>query len=171
MWTAAALMGDRGPVMLKLRYLFDNRPLAELLRAGWDTDPEQLPGFRISSNAIYPFMSGGEVSFLRFAPTSEKRVAQVEAELDFIGHLRRAGYGAPEPIPARDGRLVVTEETPWGAYLATAFRKVPGTQLDRGDIDDRIATSYGQALAELHRLSSDHSPTGSRRWSHADALD
>lgn len=157
--------------MLPLRHLIDNRPLAELLRANWDADDAPFPWFRISSNAIYPFSQRGELAFLRFAPVGEKRDGQVEAELDFLAHLRRAGYGAPEPLPARDGRLLVTAETPWGTYLVTAFRRVPGIDLEHVGLNAAIAASYGRALGELHRLSAQYHPAGPTHWSHHDVLD
>lgn len=157
--------------MLPLKHLFDNRPLAELLRAYWDADDAPLKGFRISSNAVYPFRSNGELLFLRFAPADQKRVGQLEAELDFIGYLLHAGYGAAEPVPARDGRLLVTAGTSWGPYLVAAFRQVPGLDLERVDLDANIVERYGRALGELHRLSEGYRPVGARRWSYTDALD
>lgn len=56
--------------MLKLKYLFSNESLAEMLLGNWTYDPESLHLFqyyRISSNAIYPFRSAGNGQFLRFA--------------------------------------------------------------------------------------------------------
>lgn len=157
--------------MLPLRHLIDNRALAEHLRAYWDAVDSPFPWFRISSNAVYPFEHRDGPAFLRFSPANEKRPDQIEAELDFIACLRRAGYGAPEPLPARDGRLLVAAETPWGTYLAAAFRQVPGLDLERVGLDAAIAASYGRALGELHRLSVDYRPAGARCWSHHDALD
>lgn len=156
--------------MLKLRYLFDNRPLAETLLENWDADPGSLDGFRISSNAIYWFRRNGALSFLRFAPLGEKRPDQVAAELAFLAHLQEQGYGAAVPIPTRAGNMLVTQQTPWGEQVASAFEAVPGMQLSRTDLSDAIVTAHGRALAELHQLSAAYRPEGPRRWSEADAL-
>jgi Ser/Thr protein kinase RdoA (MazF antagonist) len=155
--------------MLKLRYLFDDRPLAERLLQHWAfdaDDPERLKNFRISSNAVYPFRAGGRTQFLRFAPASEKRAGHVEAELDFIRYLRANGYPALEPVATRDGRLIVEQ----GGHVATVFARVPGVALSATDLSDEIVAAYGRALGELHTLSAPYRPAGSRRWSHDEVL-
>ncbi|OEO30587.1 hypothetical protein VW23_020460 [Devosia insulae DS-56] len=157
--------------MLKLKYLEDNRPLAELLRADWDADPAPFAWYRISSNAIYLFSFEGEQRFLRFAPAAEKRAENIAAELELLSYLGKAGYGAAVPIAARNGQHVVSTTTPWGSYHATAFHAVPGIQLSRTDLGETIITSYGRALAELHQLSKAYRPDRPRRWSESDVLD
>jgi len=156
--------------VLKLRYLEDNRLLAELLRDAWDADPGPSAWFRISSNAIYPFTYQGEQRFLRFAPAAEKRAEDIAAELDFLTYLAEAGYAAAVPIASRSGEFVVSTITPWGSYHASAFHAVPGIQLDSTDLGDNIIAGYGRALAELHRLSAVYRPAGPRRWNESDVL-
>jgi Ser/Thr protein kinase RdoA (MazF antagonist) len=157
--------------MLKLRFLEDNRPLAELLRADWDADPASFAWYRISSNAIYPFTFEGEQRFLRFAPAAGKRAETIAAELEFLSYLGKAGYGAAVPIAAKSGQHLVSKATPWGSYHATAFHAVPGVQLSRTDLGDIIIASYGRALAELHQLSQVYRPEGPPRWNESDVLD
>jgi Ser/Thr protein kinase RdoA (MazF antagonist) len=156
--------------MLKLRHLVDNRPLAELLREAWDADPDPFAWYRISSNAIYPFTHAGEQRYLRFAPAAEKRAEDIAAELDFLTYLARAGYSAAVPIASRNGDIVVSRDTPWGRYHASAFHAVPGIQLDRTDLGDEVVAAYGRALAELHRLSAAYRPAGPRRCNERDVL-
>jgi hypothetical protein len=72
--------------MLKLKYLFNNVDLAEMLLKNWDFDEQSLDMlkyYRISSNAIYPFQSQGKTQFLRFSPKTEKCRENILAELDF----------------------------------------------------------------------------------------
>lgn len=156
--------------MLKLRHLFDDRALAELLRQRWAHDPGPFAWFRISSNAIYPFNHRGEPHYLRFAPVDEKRPGQVAAEIALLQHLKQAGYGAAEPVPALDDTYVVTAVTEWGAYVATAFRGVPGIQLGRTGLDDEIVASYGRALAELRVATVGYRPAVAP-WTHEAVLD
>lgn len=55
--------------MLKLKYLFDNRGLALMLLEKWTYDKGKmgiLNQYRISANAVYPFMNDEKVQFLRF---------------------------------------------------------------------------------------------------------
>lgn len=159
--------------MLKVEHLFDNRPLAEALLQNWHhdhNDPARFERFRISSNAVYPFHAGGELLFLRFAPRSEKQPGSVQAEIDFILYLRANGYPAAEPIVAKSGEYVVRQETPWGEYIATVFRRVPGVPLSRTDFADEIVAEYGAALGALHWLSESYHPSGLWRWDHEAVL-
>ncbi|MGN7760738.1 phosphotransferase enzyme family protein [Paenibacillus sp. 22594] len=160
--------------MLKLKYLFNNEELAEMILRNWAYDQESLHLFqyyRISSNAIYPFENGGKNQLLRFAPQTEKLRSNLLAELEFLSYLRERGYGVLEAVPSREGSELVEAQTPWGAYYATVFKRVPGVRMDDTTLDDQIVFRYGQALGELHRLSSDYSPVQSKRWTHSEVLE
>jgi hypothetical protein len=57
--------------MLRLKYLFNDVNLAEMILKNWDYDEgstEMFKFYRISSNAIYPFKYKGRTQLLRFAP-------------------------------------------------------------------------------------------------------
>ncbi|WP_019911924.1 phosphotransferase enzyme family protein [Paenibacillus sp. HW567] len=160
--------------MLKLKYLFNNVDLAEMLLANWEFDRESLHLFqyyRISSNAIYPFECGGQNRLLRFAPQSEKLKSNLLAELEFIAYLRDRGYGVLEAVPSRGGDQLIEAQTPWGAYSATVFKRVAGVRMDNVPMDDKTVFRYGQALGELHRLSGEYSPVQSKRWCHNEVLE
>jgi Ser/Thr protein kinase RdoA (MazF antagonist) len=156
--------------MLAVRHLFDNRPLAEMLLANWDADAEQFGLYRISANAVYHFNAGEDRCVLRFAPASEKTADTVRAEIDFILYLRSVGYPAAEPCAGRSGQHVVERATPWGTYVATAFRAVPGEPLESTDLNENVVAEYGRMLGRLHRLSMDYRPAGARRRSYGDIL-
>jgi Ser/Thr protein kinase RdoA (MazF antagonist) len=159
--------------MLKLAYLFSNFDLAEMLLRNWDYDEDSLAlfkYFRISANAIYPFKQAGQVCFLRCSPCSEKRKDNLLAELDFIQYLRRTGYPAMQPLPGKSGELLLTRQTPWGEYYASAFQRVKGEPLSETNFDEQVVLSYGRALGQLHALSATYDPPTARRWTHADVL-
>ncbi|GIN87137.1 hypothetical protein J6TS2_35230 [Heyndrickxia sporothermodurans] len=159
--------------MLKLKYLFNNVDLAEMLLKNWEYDKESMDMFkfyRISSNAIYPFQFQGKTRLLRFSPTSEKRRDQILAELEFISYLRSGQYEALETVFSKKGEELVEAQTPWGVYYASVFRCVPGVQINGTDLSDRIIFSYGKALGKLHRLSSQYQPSNYKRWSYRDVL-
>ncbi|MNO35691.1 homoserine kinase [compost metagenome] len=160
--------------MLKLKYLFNNENLAEMLLGNWAYDRESLHLFRyyrISSNAVYPFESGGHNQLLRFAPQTEKLRSSLLAELEFIAYLREHGYGVLEAVPSREGTELVEAQTPWGAYYASVFKRVAGVQMGQTSLDDKTVFRYGQALGELHRLSSGYCPVGAKRRTHHEVLD
>jgi Ser/Thr protein kinase RdoA (MazF antagonist) len=160
--------------VLKLKYLFSNESLAEMLLGNWTYDPESLHLFqyyRISSNAIYPFRSAGNGQFLRFAPQSEKLIENLLAELEFISYLKDCGYGVLEAVPSMEGKELVEAKTPWGEYYASVFKRVPGVQLQDAGLSDHVMFRYGEALGKLHQLSSTYSPVQTKRGSYRDVLD
>jgi len=158
--------------MMKLRHLFNNLDLAEMLVKNWDYDPDSLDlfqYFRISANAIYPFKVAGEVCFLRCCPAEEKSKQSILAELEFIHYLRIQGYPALEPLPAKTGETVVARQTPWGEHFASVFIRVVGKNIEESGCGDEIIRAYGAALGRLHALSKAYQPQ-SKRWSHLDVL-
>jgi len=159
--------------MLKLGYLVENFALAQHALQNWAHDeatlPERLGWFRISSNAVYPFDRAGRLCFLRLSPAAEKAERELAGEIDFLQYLNRCGYPAMRPIPAEDGRLLLTLDTPWGTWFASAFEGVPGHPLEDLPMTDALARSYGAALGRLHALAMAYDPPVQRR-SHEDVL-
>ncbi|KOP82724.1 hypothetical protein AMS60_09680 [Bacillus sp. FJAT-21945] len=159
--------------MLKLKYLFDNVNLAEMLLGNWEYDKESIDLFkyyRISSNAIYPFQARGKTQMLRFSPKSEKWQDNILAELEFISYLRTKKYGVLETVVSKNGEEIVEAQTPWGDYFASVFKRVAGVQLNKTDLSDSIIFNYGKALGKLHQLSSVYNPIKNKRWSYSDVL-
>jgi len=157
--------------MMKLKHLFNNPSLAEMLVINWAYDVtslEMFQYFRISANAIYPFKINGEVCFLRCSPTSEKLHENVLAELEFIDYLRDAQYNALEPVLSKTGDEWIQKSTPWGDYYASVFKRVKGEQISKTSLDDEIVFAYGTALGQLHKISSEYTSPKTRRWAHAD---
>lgn len=158
--------------MMKLRFLFNNPALAEMLLKNWDYDQDSLEMFqyfRISANATYPFRKNGEVCFLRCCPASEKIPENLVAELDFINYLRGTGYQALEPLPCKTGALLVQQSAPWGEYCASVFKRVRGKAINETGFEDEIISAYGAALGELHALSATY--TAPQRWTHLQVFD
>jgi Ser/Thr protein kinase RdoA (MazF antagonist) len=154
--------------MLKLRYLVSNTDLASHLLGSWAHDlpaDAAFDGFRISSNAVYPFLRDGRPCYLRFAPRSEKPEGGLAAEIAFIRFLRGRGYPAAEVLDTVDGRAWIEQETPWGAYVACAFAGVPGRALEELALDEARVRAWGASLGALHALSRELQPGRDRRWS------
>lgn len=159
--------------MLKLKYLFDNTDLAEMLLSNWNYDKDSLEMFqyyRISSNAIYPFRCNGKVQLLRFAPRAEKLEGNIRAELEFISYLGVSGYGVLKSVASNNGEELVETQTPWGVYFASVFERVAGVQINNTDFSDHIIFSHGKALGKLHQLSSVYTPAANKRWSYNEVL-
>ncbi len=144
--------------MMKLKNLVENFDLARLALTNYDHDADSLdsmlPRFRISSNAVYPYLDQGKLCFLRLAPLEEKNPAHVQAEIDFIEYLRGQGYPAMRPIPDNAGQLIFLLDSPWGTYCVSAFAAVTGAPIEETPLSPEIVHAYGQSLGQLHALSS-----------------
>ena len=159
--------------MLKLKYLFENYDLAKTLLKNWAHDAHNLDAmlaqFRISSNAVYPFCTSGEVCFLRIAPVEEKLEKNLVGEMAFIEYLIAQGFPALAPLRTNSGELYVKATTEWGSYYATAFSKVKGIQLEDIEITNEIAVTYGKTLGQLHHLSAAYNPQV-KKWTHEEVI-
>ena len=159
--------------MLKLKYLHENYGLARFALENWEYDAETLDGhlqrFRISSNAIYPFLWQGNMRFLRLSPAPEKMKNNLEGELEFLRYLQSRGYPAVAPVASSSGEFVVTLDSVWGKYYASVFEGVDGKPVEDTGCDDHIVYAYGKALGQLHILSAEYSPE-IRKWTYCDAL-
>ena len=160
--------------MMRLRYLFINPDLAEMLVKNWEYDQtslEMFQYFRISANAIYPFKIHGEVCFLRCCPAEEKTRDSILAELEFIDYLRGKGYPALEPVLSKSGERLVEKMTPWGEHYASVFKRVKGQAVEEAGFDDEIMFAYGEALGQLHTLSHAYTAPKIRRRTHLEVFD
>lgn len=159
--------------MLKLKYLFDNRNLAEMLVKNWEYDTLSLDMFnyyRISSNAVYPFKCNGKTRLLRFSPVEEKNKSNLISELNFIRYLRSRGYPALSTVASKNNQEFLEVSTPWGDYFAVVFERVAGVQLGEIDYNHDICRKHGKSLGKLHKLSSEYKPETRLHWTYEDVL-
>lgn len=144
--------------MMKLKNLVENFDLARLALTHYTHDADSLdnllPRFRISSNAVYPYLDHGQLCFLRLAPMEEKNPAHVQAEIDFIEYLREQGYPVMRPIPDNAGQLTFLLDSPWGTYIVSAFAAVTGAPIEDTPLTPEIVHAYGKSLGRLHALSA-----------------
>lgn len=92
--------------------------------------------------------------------------------MEFLCYLQDRNYPAVVPVASNSGKLVVTLDSTWGKYYASVFKGVDGIPIEETDCNDHILFSYGQALGQLHVLSSEfnkHSPEN-RKWTYRDVL-
>lgn len=155
--------------MMKLRHLFGNPALAEMLAQHW-AGCESIELFRISANAIYRVVRNQQVCYLRISPTSEKTKEQLSAELELIRHLRANGYQAAPPIPASNGEDLITQNTPWGEYCASLFQSAHGIPLSQSEATDEIISACGSALAQMHQITQGWNTPHTRRPTHQHTL-
>jgi Ser/Thr protein kinase RdoA (MazF antagonist) len=160
--------------MLKLKYLFNNKDLANMILSNWENDNENsnlLNNYRISSNAVYWCKNQGTTFFLRFVAAEEKSMESILAELDFLRFLRNSGYPAVDTILSKAGNELEVINTPWGTYYAVAFKEVPGKQLNQIPLTDELIFGWGKTLGKLHKLSSEYKAVNNKRNDWKETMD
>jgi len=125
-------------------------PIADAIAANWDHDPGSVTFYRSSANFIYTASRNGRPAWLRLAADSERSRAAIEQELDLLAWLHEAGIPVVRPIPARDGRLVVSQETGIGYLHAVLFDHLDGDQRELDDLTLADMTTWGAAVGRLH---------------------
>jgi len=125
-------------------------PVAELILQYWTHDGGTIRFFRSSANFLYTFRIDGKNHFLRFADSSERSREAIEAEVDVLGWLDRAGIDVALPVPSARGNRVETVETCWGTFHPVVFPALEGELFEIEDIDDAGFRRWGAALGQLH---------------------
>ena len=160
--------------MLKLKYLNYDEELAEQGLKLWKKDDEKWKDFfqyfRVSANAIYPFPGENGLCFLRLAPAVEKRIHNLQGEIEFIEYLCSKEYPALKPIKSLDGNYVETIVKDNEKYYVSAFEGVKGKPIKDIEITEHIIFEYGKTLGKLNALSASYIPSV-KKWSHVEVLD
>jgi len=130
-----------------------------MLLGNWEYDKNNidiLKFYRISANAIYPYIHNGKTFLLRFIPWDEKTENEMEKELEFIQYLQKKGLNVLELVLPKNGGYLLKKDTPWGKYLVCAFKRVDGKQLSEFEYSDEIVFGLGKTLGRLHKYSSEY---------------
>lgn len=160
--------------MMKLKHLFGNVELAQMLLHNWQISrghAQRIAHFRSSANSVYTLECDAGAFFLRVTPADEKTPPTIQAELHFLRYLHTQGYPAVQFIPTAKGHDFVTADTPWGPHSMVVFEKAPGKPLEQTPYSDEAFAKYGQALGRLHHLSQAYAPADIQRPDWRERLD
>ena len=125
-------------------------PIAEQILKLWDHEPGTARFFRASANFVYRFHQDGKPCFLRFAATSERTRATIEAEIDILHWVASKGLTVTLPLLSKNGNLVETVITDLGTFHAVVFAGLEGSQLEIEDLNDSQFAEWGATLGKLH---------------------
>ncbi|MDP6452718.1 MAG: phosphotransferase [SAR202 cluster bacterium] len=96
---------------------------------------------------------------IRVTEDSQRTVAQIESELDWIGYLSREGVNVSAPLISTMGRLVETFETENGDYLASVFAKAPGRPFRfKSDWHPEFHRNLGESIGKMHAAAKSYRP-------------
>lgn len=139
-------------------------PLADALLQAWDHDGGHAKFWRASTNFVFFFKRAGQDCVLRFNHASERTLAAIQGELDFVIGLAAQGIPVAKPIRSRSGHYVERVETELGTFYATAFEALQGDQWEVEDLTPQQFVAWGQALGALHNASAKLSVAGRPTW-------
>lgn len=160
--------------MLKLKYLFNNKDLAQMILENWEydvDDPNLFNYYRISSNAVYWCKNKGNRFFLRFTPAEETSKERILSELEFLKYLRNNGYPAVDTVLSKGNKELEVVNTPWGNFYAVAFKKASGKSIEEISLTKEIIFGLGKALGSLHKLSNQYTPLNNKRKDWKEAME
>lgn len=143
--------------MLKLKYLYENINLATMMVKNYSFDNlDYFKYYRISANAVYPFIDKEEVKYLRLAPSEEREFEHIIYEMDILQYLEENNFPAIRVVKSKCNNYVIDKDTPFGEYYATVFEKVPGICIEELDLNDDLVIKMGESLAQLHMVLKNH---------------
>jgi Ser/Thr protein kinase RdoA (MazF antagonist) len=129
-----------------------------------------------SENQTFLLDTPGQGRFtLRVHRAGYQSRASIESELAWLMALRQdTVLPIPEPVPARDGRLLQGFDSPRGERLAVLFRHIPGSEPQpESNLGDLFVT-LGRYAATMHNhVTAWQRPPGFERqvWQAATILD
>lgn len=139
-------------------------PLADEILARWAHDAAPAKYWRASANFIFFFKRSGQNAVLRFNADDERIVEMIQAEIEYINDLARAGIRVAQPIRSLAGRFVESVTTGRGLFHAVAFEGLPGEQMDGDECTPERFCQWGRALGELHNASAQIAVAGRPTW-------
>lgn len=159
--------------MILLKYLEYEPELASQTLEMWLPPtikrPEYYHGFRASSNAIYPFYIDNKKYFLRISPEAEKIEENLYGEIEFLQYLHKNTYPSIHPLKSLQGNFIEKIEHKNEAYYASVFNAATGNAIEDTELTEQVIYSYGQALANLHNLSTQYKPMHPK-WSYENVM-
>jgi Ser/Thr protein kinase RdoA (MazF antagonist) len=132
----------------------------------WGGDAKSLELIGDSANYVYSFIEFGKTRYLRLISSYDRTKGQIEAELEFIFHLRQGGVSVALAVASVHGRFV--EELSSGSDLlfACVFEQAEGERF-RYDAAAKSNKEHfrlrGRTLGQIHALSKTYIPSGKFR--------
>lgn len=145
------------------RIVWDTQDIALALISNWVDTPEEVLFWRASSNFIYRYQYEGKLFFLRFVHEHDKNREQIQAEIDFLIHLKTCGYPCSCPVKSRTGHWVQALETEKGSFYAVVFEGIEGEAIGEHGRSFDVIEAWGALLGKLHAFSAAYVPKGPKR--------
>ena len=113
-------------------------------------------------NDIYRYTNGNLSFFFKIYARKDLEKTAVEAEIEIVNYLRRAGLSVAYPIARKDGQYLLPINTPEGARFGVLFSEAKGVPHSSELIEERKIFEIGRLISEMHTLL-DAIPTSPKR--------
>jgi Ser/Thr protein kinase RdoA (MazF antagonist) len=135
---------------------------------------EILPGFGVAAVSECKFFSGGfndtyrvktangKTFYLRAYRPKWRTLADIQYELDVLNHLKGKGFPAAQPLPYNDGQFFCAVPAPEGTRYLAVFSECPGPEIAYDHEPEKMAQTYGRAVARMHNALDDFSSPHAR---------
>lgn len=97
----------------------------------------------------------GSMFYLRAYRLPWRSLADIEYELDALDHLHRQRVSVIRPLPRQDGQFIRAVPAPEGQRYIAVFTEAPGKEITYDENPERVAYTYGQAVARIHNAVQD----------------
>ena len=120
-------------------------------------------------NDIYRYTNGNLSFFFKIYARKDLEKTAVEAEIEIVNYLRRAGLSVAYPIAREDGQYLLPINMQEGTRFGVLFSEAEGTPCNSDLIDEQEIVEISRLLSEMHTLL-DAIPTSPKRWELDDRL-
>lgn len=134
--------------------------VAQKALANWGLEDAKIALVAQRENVVFRVTHNASNYALRLHRPGYQTPAMVTSELTWMRYLKGAGLHVPEPLPTKNGALLVDT----GGYHADLLTWLAGTPVGATglplDLPDRAGTFFkiGQLMARMHQLSDQWTP-------------
>lgn len=109
---------------------------------------------RKMENIVYACETDNGKVFLRLTTPLRRTRAEIEAELNWIGHLARCGLNVPRLLPDRDGNRILSLTEGSQHYEAVVFSEIVGVHPSKEiAFDPKFLKTLGALIGKMHLAS------------------
>ncbi|MDW7551538.1 phosphotransferase [Pseudoalteromonas sp. McH1-7] len=125
-----------------------------------------------SENFIYSFTQHDKDYVLRLTPSEKKQTSLYDAEMKVLNYLASHNVKTCQPAESKFNRLLeqVCVKADESCYIASAFVKLVGEQVEIADVDSELLFQWGELLGSIHKVGCSMSPEQFKRPTEASVV-
>ncbi len=124
-----------------------------------------FPEYEGAANLVYEYEIDRQPLILRVSFTSQRTLAQIQAELHFVSYLSENGVNVSRPVPSQNGKLVETVQAEGIPFHIVTFVKGKGMRVPDNGYRYRTGApieeyfrNWGRILGQMHALAKNYHP-------------